>query len=73
MGRVWSTPSEAIRHDACAVCLGGGETFDIIADKLGPCSQCGGTGLLDDMIANQCNDPDCPDHGGSDRQVGDGS
>lgn len=62
--RVWPTPSEAVRHDACPVCLGGGETFHIIEDQLGPCSGCGGTGSLDDMLRRQCSDPNCPDHGG---------
>ena len=62
--RVWPTPSAAIRNGACAVCLGGGTTWDIILDRLGPCSQCGGSGLLDDMLARQCDNPDCPDHHG---------
>ena len=62
MTRVWPTPSEAIRHNACPVCLGGGETFNIVLDQLGPCSACGGTGDLDDMLANQCDIPGCPDH-----------
>ena len=60
--RVYPTPSEAIKHDACAICLGGGETFDIILGRLGPCSGCGGTGNLDDMLARQCGDPQCPEH-----------
>lgn len=60
--KVWQSPSEAIKNDACAICLGGGETFDIVLGKNGPCSGCGGTGRLDDMIARQCDDPDCPEH-----------
>jgi hypothetical protein len=60
--RVYPTPSVAIRNGACAVCLGGGETFDIILGRLGPCSGCGGTGRLHDMLANQCDNPVCPDH-----------
>jgi hypothetical protein len=62
--KVWSTPSVAIQHGACAVCLGGGTTFDIVLDRVGPCSQCGGTGRLVDMLRNQCDDPfNCPEHG----------
>lgn len=60
---VHASPSEAIRHGACAVCLGGGMTFNLVLGQLGKCSQCGGTGSLDDMLANQCDDPDCPEHG----------
>jgi hypothetical protein len=60
---VWPTPSVAIEHDACAVCLGGGETFDIVLGRVGLCSGCGGTGALADMLARQCDDPDCPEHG----------
>lgn len=60
--KVYPTPSEAISHGACAVCLGGGETFDIVLDRLGRCSVCGGSGLLTDMLANQCTDPECPEH-----------
>lgn len=61
--RVWPSPSEAIKHGACAVCLGGGMTFDLVLGRLGLCSQCGGSGSLDDMLARQCGNPDCPDHG----------
>lgn len=61
--RVYPTPSEAIKHDACAICLGGGETFDIVLDRLGKCSGCGGSGDLDDMLARQCGDPRCTEHG----------
>ena len=63
--RTWQAPSEAIRHNACAVCLGGGMTLDIVLGRLGYCSGCGGTGSLDDMLARQCGNPDCPDHGGA--------
>lgn len=62
--KVWPTPSEAIKHNACPMCLGGGETFHIILDALGPCSGCGGSGTLDDFFAHGCDDPMCPDHGG---------
>ena len=61
--KVWQTPSVAIAHDACAVCLGGGTTLDIVLGRLGPCSACGGRGALADMLARQCDDPDCPEHG----------
>lgn len=61
--KVWPSPSEAIKHGACAICLGGGETFDIVLDQLGPCSACHGSGKLKDMLANQCDDPKCPEHG----------
>jgi hypothetical protein len=59
----WSTPSEAIEHGACAVCLGDGTTYDVVLGRVGACSGCGGTGRLDDMLRNQCDDPDCPEHG----------
>ena len=62
-GHVWASPSEAIKHGACPMCLGGGETFHIVLDRPGPCSGCGGSGQLADMLAHQCDDPDCPDHG----------
>lgn len=65
--RVWATPSQAIQNGACAVCLGGGSTHDVVLGRVGPCSQCGGTGSLDDMLARQCDDPDCPDHPVPDR------
>ena len=45
------------------MCLGTGTTFHIIEDRLGYCSGCGGAGTLDAMMANQCDDPECPDHG----------
>lgn len=61
---VWPSPSVAITNGACAICLGGGETFDVVLGALGPCSGCGGTGSLDDMLRLQCDDADCPDHGG---------
>lgn len=60
--KVWPSPSVAILNGACAICLGSGETFDIVLDRLGPCSACGGTGLLADMLAHQCDDPNCPEH-----------
>jgi hypothetical protein len=60
--KVWASPSEALLHGACAICLGGGETFDIVLGRVGKCSGCGGTGLLDDMLARNCDEPDCPDH-----------
>jgi len=44
------------------MCLGDGETFHVVLDRLGPCSGCGGTGRLDDMLRRQCTDPECPDH-----------
>lgn len=62
--KVWASPSEAIKNGACCVCLGGGETFDIVLDRLGACSGCGGSGRLDDMVRLLCNNPDCPEHGG---------
>lgn len=67
---VWPTPSQAIANGACGVCLGGGETYDIILNRLGPCSGCGGSGSLDDMLARQCDDPNCPDHRGRTISVG---
>lgn len=59
---VWQSPSVAIANDACPMCLGGGETFHIVLDRLAPCSGCGGSGKLADMLARNCDDPDCPDH-----------
>jgi hypothetical protein len=61
--KVWPSPSEAIQNDACAVCLGGGVTFQIDLGELAPCTGCGGTGSLADMLARNCDDPHCPDHG----------
>lgn len=61
--KVWPSPSAAIEHEACAVCLGGGTTLDIVLGRVGPCSACGGSGTLSDMLAGQCDDPACPDHG----------
>lgn len=58
----YPTPSVAIANGACAICLGGGETFDIVLGRTGPCSGCGGSGLLADMVARQCVDPNCPEH-----------
>lgn len=60
--KVWQSPSVAIANGACPMCLGGGDTFHIIEGQVGPCSGCGGSGLLDDLLARQCDDPDCPDH-----------
>ena len=61
--KVHPTPSAAIEAGACAVCLGGGTTLDIVLGRVGPCSGCGGSGRLGDMLARQCDDPACPDHG----------
>lgn len=59
----WRSPSDAIQHEACAVCLGDGRTYDLVLGSMGVCSACGGSGQLDDMLANTCDDPRCPDHG----------
>jgi hypothetical protein len=57
-----ATPSEAIRFGLCPMCLGDGETFHIVLDRLALCSGCGGLGTLDAMTARQCIDPECHDH-----------
>lgn len=44
--KVWQSPSEAIRHGACPICLGGGDTLDIVLGLLRPCSGCHGSGDL---------------------------
>jgi DnaJ-class molecular chaperone len=68
MGRfpvTFSSPSAAFKAGACPVCLGDGETFHIVLDRIAPCSGCGGTGKLEDMLRRQCSDPNCPDHHGA--------
>jgi len=67
--KVWPTPSEAIKNDACAICLGGGVTYQVDLGALNPCTGCGGTGLLSDMLARNCDDPHCPEHGGAARHL----
>ena len=57
-----ATPSTAIAEGLCPMCLGDGETFHVVLDRLGPCSGCGGFGRLDDMLRRQCTDPECPEH-----------
>lgn len=65
-GRTYPTPSAAITHGACALCLGRGITTKVTArgtdDEGSPCWGCGGSGLLDDMLARQCDDPNCVEH-----------
>jgi DnaJ-class molecular chaperone len=59
----WPTPSEALAHDACALCLGDGRTFDLVLGEPRACSACDGSGQAQDMYAHLCDDPRCPDHG----------
>lgn len=65
----YHTPSQAIANGACAVCLGSGETHDVVLGRVGTCSGCCGSGLLTDMLRNQCDDPDCPEHGRTSRRA----
>jgi len=58
-----SCPSEAIELGLCPACLGTGEAFHVVEQVNGPCSGCGGLATLDAMLARQCGDPFCPDHG----------
>lgn len=43
------TPSDAIRHNKCPACLGGGRVFNILADREADCYACGGSGSMDDV------------------------
>ena len=56
--RMCATSCVAIEHGACPMCLGGGHTFDEVLDRLGPCSGCGGSGTLGDVLARTCHRPD---------------
>lgn len=69
-----ASPSEAIAAGDCPMCLGGGETWQLLPAGVLPgglptegwglasCTGCDGTGLLADYLARACTDPDCPDH-----------
>jgi DnaJ-class molecular chaperone len=58
----YPTPSAAIANDACPLCLGDGITYKLLTDQLSACSACGGSGLLADTMARQCDDPHCVEH-----------
>jgi hypothetical protein len=47
--KVYGSPMEAFKHDACCICLGSGQVFNVYHRALIPCRLCKGDGTVATM------------------------